>query len=494
MKSQDAILERPSENIASFNSIIHGGYRLHILFCALVSIIGVLEISPFIGIADGFYRWWMALEIVHTGAIQSDTLLSPIIPYFQAVTYYFTKSFAIYTFIQAFSFYLSVGLVVWIVVRDRSISILKTRIYLWNIISCLIILFPTVRIFPLLLTDSALTFVLICCIFALLKNDAIPEMNRMFRAILLFFSVALCIGIRINSIVFILLVLLVRIMVDLKQKKARLLFNNIIIAGVIVGVMGPQILLPKVHNASTLGMIWEMMDMVSESNDEELISALDEFGDVEKAMDRYGDPHLNALVWDDDPPFSAYQISGIYSKPVTNLYIKQMVYNTPLFLKTKAKFALKTMGVTSPLLSSRWSVHRVDDLMISFGAEQTPFQDYVRDIYFKTTDGIAFISLRPYMAFLIAGTMALIRQRRKQKYSDELLIVGIAFAYYSSFLINTQSFDFRYFSPSFFLVFIVIACDISLGIQKIKRIICKKQAYTDITKDTTQGTAGRDQT
>ena len=37
MKSQDAILERPSENIASFNSIIHGGYRLHILFCALVS-------------------------------------------------------------------------------------------------------------------------------------------------------------------------------------------------------------------------------------------------------------------------------------------------------------------------------------------------------------------------------------------------------------------------------------------------------------------------
>lgn len=476
MKSQDVILERPSENIASFNSIIHGGYRWHILFCALVSIIGVLEINPFIGIADGFYRWWMALDIVHTGGIQSDTLLSPIIPYIQAVTYYFTKSFSLYTFIQAFSFYLSVGLVVWIVVRDRSISILKTRIYLWNIISFLIILFPTFRVFPLLLTDSALTFVFICCIFVLLQEDVIPEMNRMLRAILLFFSVALCVGIRINSIVFILLVLLVRIVVDLKQKKARFLLNSIIAASVIVGVLGPQLLVPKVHNASTLGMIWEMMDMVSESNDEELIRALDEFGDVEEAMDRYGDPHLNAIVWDNNPPFSAYQISGIYSKQITNLYMRQMVYNTPSFLKTKAKFALKTLGVTSPLLSSRWSVHRVDDLMISFGAKQTKSQDYVRDIYFKTTDGIAFISLRPYIAFLIAGTMALIRQRRKQECCDELLIVGIAFAYYSSFLINTQSFDFRYYSPSFFLLFIVIACDISLGILNIKTIIRKKQA------------------
>lgn len=104
-------------------SEIRGGYEPWIVISFIFAIIGTFQTYPFIGLADGFTRWSLALEIVNAGKIQTDNLLSPIIPYIQAVTYKITNSFGLYTLLQAALFYMAIGALIWLLIGERSVKL-----------------------------------------------------------------------------------------------------------------------------------------------------------------------------------------------------------------------------------------------------------------------------------------------------------------------------------------------------------------------------------
>ena len=92
------------------------------------------------------------------------------------------------------------------------------------------------------------------------------------------------------------------------------------------------------------------------------------------------------------------------------------------------------------------------------GALQTSKQDSFRRNFIKCTDKISFISLRPINAIVISlfiiGLMLIINLKVK-KY---IFMLCIGMGYYSSFLINTQAFEFRYYAPSFYIFLVLIVC------------------------------------
>ena len=81
------------------------GWGGRFAICGLLATIAIFQVYPFIGLADGFSRWNMAMEILDNGRVISHTLLSPILPYIKAATYKLTNSYGFYTWIQTLLFY-----------------------------------------------------------------------------------------------------------------------------------------------------------------------------------------------------------------------------------------------------------------------------------------------------------------------------------------------------------------------------------------------------
>lgn len=137
-----------------------------ILICAvsvIFSIIGTLRVYPFIGLADGFSRWQLALQLVNNGEISSETLLSPAISVIQAATYYISQSFGLYTVLQGFLFYSAALLMFYYLIGNIKIR----TVPVWIAAGSAVLLLPTFRIFPLMLTDSAPVFTILAFILCM---------------------------------------------------------------------------------------------------------------------------------------------------------------------------------------------------------------------------------------------------------------------------------------------------------------------------------------
>lgn len=447
------------------NIIQEGGIWAVISFA--FATIGAFQVYPFIGLADGFTRWNLALEIVNKGSIQTNNLLSPIIPYIQAITYQITNSFGFYTLLQAALFYMAIGALIRLFIGDIYTKFFGKMIPIWIIVSLLILIIPTVYVFPLMLTDSSPIFILI----VFFGWTVLSEMNIRYKATILCVLSFLCVGIRINSLVMFLFIVLICIIKSIYDKrKEYLVYAGTILFGCVVGTVSVCMLSPSKYNTSTLGMVWELVGEAVNTKDKDLIDNLGHYGDIGEAMKRYGDPYLNRIVWDNNPPFPAMKVAGENSKGITQIYLNEVFKHPIKFLFNKWYYVDHTLGISAPLVSSRRGVHGVDDITKSKGALDTNYQRNLREMFFSTTDKISVISLRPLCAFFIMIILILIAKNLNENNPAYLLFPFLAIAYYSSFCINTQAFEYRYYAPTFY----IILCTIFSTVVEIVRLLYVK--------------------
>lgn len=91
--------------------------------------------------------------------------------------------------------------------------------------------------------------------------------------------------------------------------------------------------------------------MVADGN-VEVTDALSQYGNIEEAINRFGEPYLNLIVWDNNPPFPAYSIAGKYSTSITKLYVKTL-FNSPVaFIQNKMRWVSGTLGSSDHLITS----------------------------------------------------------------------------------------------------------------------------------------------
>ena len=429
-----------------FNKSILNGRRGGYIFLALcLSVFLVCCISPFIGLADGFSRWNLAMEICKSGKISSNTLLSPILPYFKAITYKMTGGFILFTILQVFLFYISVGMYSFLLLKEKVVSVFKAKIPLWFISSFLAIFFPTCFIFPALLTDSSAIFSFIgiwIFVHTQLKKTVL-------RYICEFILLTLCAMIRINS-----LVLFVFLMLYFFLRKQKI-HSLLILLSITTSLIFPRFLLLKTYNASTLGMIWELTRYLRQNKDDELFSELKSIGNIEVALERYNDDYLNNLIWDNSPPFPAYDTAGKNANKITKLYAKTFFSNPISFSRNKCHFIKRSLGIgKKTLISSARGIHGVDSVTKQFGALPSDKQQAIRNLFIKFTDSIGLISLRPYLLIFIAVALSYCAFVLFGE-SIYLKLSTVAVGYYSSFLINTQAHEFRYYAPTFFILLII---------------------------------------
>ena len=131
------------------------------------------------------------------------------------------------------------------------------------------------------------------------------------------------------------------------------------------------------------------------------------------------------------------------------------------------KFAGASLGITDQLITSQRGIHGIDEITKSYGALDTKWQYALRQNFINVTDGIGFLSLRPFIAILVSLALIGVLCIEKQNVTKYFELWGIAVTYYGSFLINTQAHEYRDYAPSFYILFGIIICAI------VKSILCK---------------------
>lgn len=429
-----------------------GKYWLLIFYFMLSAII-TFSVYPFIGLTDGYTRWNMAMEILDNGKIVSDNLLSPVIPYIQAFTYKVTGDYGFYTFIQCFLFYYSIGRLNEILLGSKYISIFNREIKIWYLITIIVCLFPTVYVFPALLTDSAPIFIILVTLIGVQKSSV----RQWIKMIISFGLIVLCVGVRANSVILFALMIFTYLIISIYKKEKGRIIILMCIGVTLSCCIGISINNSK-YNAGTLGMVWDMIDIISEYDNQELEEELSKYGDVKEALNRDSEKYLNALVWDDNPPFSAYDISGKYANSITKLYLNTFVKYPGEFIVIKLKKAMNSLGIGSYLISSSRGIPFLDEHSSRDGAVNNQHQNEVRRCFINVTDCWALITLKPIVLMTCCFLLNVILSKFEVKHYWGTF--GIAIGYYFSFLLNTQAYEFRYFAPSFYLLLICVVSQI----------------------------------
>jgi len=423
------------------------------VFAAILAVVGTLRVYPFIGLADGFSRWNLAVELCNTGKITTETLLSPMISLFQAATYYLTESYGLYTIIQAYFFYLATGLLFYLMLKD----IMVYKFPAWFLLALITLFVPTFRIFPLMLTDSAPVFILLTFMLYLLTSGC--ELSKIGGGTLLILLIVfLTVAIRVNSLVLFSLITLF-LLFTLKKNKT-LCLTIAVITGMILGVLVPKQMLPNNSNASSLGMIWELVSIEKETGDPVLFDQLSEFGDVAEAENRWNPEYLNAVVWDNNPPFYAIDIAQTENaKAITKIYLKTFLRMPSEFIKNKLSYICRTLGVSDNLITSARGVHGIDDITQGYGGMVTQIQESDRSSFIEFTDRFSILTLKPWTLVTIMLCLLLISKILFNTDGTVFTLTwAIAVGYYLSFCINTQAMEYRYYAPSFYLLYIGTIC------------------------------------
>ena len=119
-------------------------------------------------------------------------------------------------------------------------------------------------------------------------------------------------------------------------------------------------------------------------------------------------------------------------------------------------FINRTLGINQPLSNVEYYYDN-NNIMRDYGMKDTTLRKIVVDSYNDFLDTFTFFRL-PYLWFIVCTLSVLFKVRisKKDEYVPVILLYLVAVLYYAGFLVNTQSFEFRYFFPSFYILALII--------------------------------------
>ena len=142
-------------------------------------------------------------------------------------------------------------------------------------------------------------------------------------------------------------------------------------------------------------------------------------------------------------------------------YLSLMLNETSTYVTVKGRFLSRTMGFSEPLVDGEYDYNR-DDRMDEFGLRDTPARQVFWQSYHSFLEIVPLIRM-PWLLYSIALALLLVARRalgKTTRYRLWMLYAAAVF-YYGSFLVTTQSQEFRYFFVPLVLLYLVGAACLS---------------------------------
>lgn len=449
-----------------------------ILISALLSILLVAITYPGIMYSDSYRRaelidslelWFHAFlsgqRDLTTGSVWWT--LTPI--YFLWLSVKLTGSIALYTYFQSFFF-----LMVLLVFGNRLISNRKILMAFY------ILATPVFVGYSIYQEASVVCAAAIMAILMLIWkwNEFQIKADKIITLILLLFLSFLAFGYRANAFT-ILPVLLAAIFI--KQRK-RSVEGGAIAAVIFAGFLMVSAI-PKALHINTMssyigGFIWEIISVIQtmdEEDQQEYRGYLDDiFGKgitataVEQSTYKEYHSDINSIWWGN--PFDINEVSRKENvRAVLKKYALLMKEEPGAFFKTKGRFVAHSMGINMPLRFVAYPHNEWDcmqDYDFNDSRVRRTFVEYI-NCYME----FMCVFRRPWIMFAAAFLLIVIRRSKYAENRKEVTLQEISFFtalfYYGAYILDTQSFEFRYFFPSWALLFFII---VSLVIEMCDRI------------------------
>lgn len=438
---------------------IHNNYWLLALLASL-GLAALLTAITYPGVlySDTYGRWNLAGALLH--GERHPTYLSVLPQLVMALTLKVSGGYAAFTFLQCF-FYLFTSLLL--------VHRVCGRHTLW--VAVLFLLCPITLAYSVFqeMGVGCLTGmnVLILGLLAAPAQQNKKERLPLF-ALLMALAAAVCFGFRQNAFT-VLPVLLGAAIVGIIQKrdtkkkdtKKKVAFVVGVLVGLLFALTVPVLLGVARVQASSVGFAWETLlatNRLPEEEKTEYTAYYDDLageGATQEALlaVKENDRSVNAFVW-------GRLNHGVMGTPegsrmVMERNLAMWRRHPKKMLDTKLWMAGKVLGLSGPIGNLEYD-YNTWDRMLQYGMRDTALRkNFVAGFNaFMNSTGIF---LRPWLWFVLAGLVLLYQKMSRRPLNAALLLFLCAVFYYGAFLVNTQSFEFRYFFPAFQLLGVVVA-------------------------------------
>lgn len=443
-------------------------------FCVIISYPGIFYSDSYVRVENAD-KIRAAISALFTGgeAIEIHSWLTIIPSVFMAICKIVTGNIAFYTFIQAFFFFL----VTFLLIKKIGTS------YRWlqYILYVINPLFYSEAIYY----EAGVGCVIGISVMLLVLMSRSKEnvwLDKLISICMLVLASFITFGYRANAFT-IMPVIFVYIFIQKWEALKKIYTVIAVIVGFVMVLVVPKILNVDTMSSSMTGFVWEILttiDAMGPEKREEYIDFLDEFG-APGITERAVEANLEIIV----SGFLEYSDLDIYAlsqEGGTSLalekYVEFFMKEPGALIETKWKNAMRTLGFTN-MLSCHEYDYNCAELMNQYG-----FNDSIERLefyrnYYAMTKKIGGYILRPWIVSLVTIFLTIVEWFRKSKNKGfYVFLLCLSVFYYAAYLINTQSFELRYFYPSLYLMWIMdmaIVMDLlSILITTFKKKIIKQ--------------------
>ncbi len=315
------------------------------------------------------------------------------------------------------------------------------------------------------------------------KYDSMENrVDKVLSFILSVFASFICFGYRANAFT-ILPALFIIIMIKYRKEMQRIFLIAAICLGFALTSIIPNVLNINTMSSFAASFVWETVSAIQTLDEEKQFEYSTYLDDI------FGEGATKVAI--DNSQFAEQEssINDLFSEKISRAELSapgnpgrilekyfDLIRNEPeAYLKTKWEFISHSLGIGKSINFAEYNYNRWDS-MGQFGFNDSKprkvFVDYTSS-YMKFME----VFRRPWIMFLTAFVLLIMHRGmfgKKKGMSIQEASYLVALFYYGAYVINTQSFEFRYYFPSWLLLFIIIislAADIGF-----RKTVIKKQA------------------
>ncbi len=439
------------------------------IVCTLISYPGIWYSDSYsrVQFADNVIESCNAIFEENRNPIELTSWLTVVPSFFMGMCKVATGNIALYTVLQSFMFFLVTFLL-----------IKKMKTFLYKFQYVLFALSPLIFCVSVYYEAGIGCVTGIVALLLLLDDVKIEKykLDRFIEFILLLLFSFVIFGYRANAftIIPVLLIYVFKLKIEAKRK---IFITSALILGIVSLSIVNHILNIRLKSSGSAGFVWEIIRIIQEmepEKKEKYEDYLDEIcgeGGTKIELDATDEISVNGFLSSENG-ITTYNLSEKgNSKKILKKYINIILNEPKLYFKVKLDFTQKTLGICEPIAYKEFNYDRFHMMKNYNFSDSSRRQEFV-NVYEKVNNIFGFFIRRPWLVFLLSTLLVTIKWRQKdEKTRFYILLLMVSIFYYGAFIINTQSFEVRYFYPSLYLCMIL---DVAIAMDFIRDIFIKR--------------------